>query len=161
MKQHDLKNEHNCFNTNIYSYSKISGVQSSNLYLNVLPFSMPVLIRHLWQLKTDVFLHWSLIRASLLVARDTTTVPNFYSFSSLFIFCFILNFNWASSIPPKHWSFIFLDLTPIFCRIVDSLCLMFQPNRGQCYKQLQSSSANHSAFCYARYPSVKYFYPVI
>ncbi len=25
-------------------------------------FSMPVLIRHLWQLKTVVFLHWGLIR---------------------------------------------------------------------------------------------------
>ncbi len=26
-------------------------------------FSTPVLIRHLWQLKTVVFLHWSLIHA--------------------------------------------------------------------------------------------------
>jgi len=29
-------------------------------------FSMPVLIRHLWQLKTVVFLHWRLICAALL-----------------------------------------------------------------------------------------------
>ncbi len=29
-------------------------------------FSMPVLIRHLWQLKTVVFLHWCLICAVLL-----------------------------------------------------------------------------------------------
>ncbi len=29
-------------------------------------FSKPVLIRHLWQLKTVVFLHWCLTRAALL-----------------------------------------------------------------------------------------------
>ncbi len=29
-------------------------------------FSMPVLIKHLWQLETVVFLHWCLIRAVLL-----------------------------------------------------------------------------------------------
>jgi hypothetical protein len=29
-------------------------------------FSTPVLIRHLWQLKTVVFLHWCLIRTVLL-----------------------------------------------------------------------------------------------
>ncbi len=29
-------------------------------------FSTPVLVRHLWQLKTVVFLHWCLIRADLL-----------------------------------------------------------------------------------------------
>ncbi len=29
-------------------------------------FSMPMLIRHLWQMKTVVFLHWCLIRAVLL-----------------------------------------------------------------------------------------------
>ncbi len=28
-------------------------------------FSMPVLIRHLWQLKSDVFLHWC-IKCSIL-----------------------------------------------------------------------------------------------
>jgi hypothetical protein len=32
------------------------GGQSSNLYLNIVHFSTPVLIRHLWQLKTVVFL---------------------------------------------------------------------------------------------------------
>ncbi len=32
----------------------------------LLIFSMPVLIRHLWQLKTFVFLHWCLINALLL-----------------------------------------------------------------------------------------------
>jgi hypothetical protein len=45
-------------NTNIYSYLETSGGQSSNLYLNVVHFLTPVLIRHLWQLKTVVFLHW-------------------------------------------------------------------------------------------------------
>ena len=46
-----------CLNANIYSYLETSGGQSSNLYLNVVHFSTPVLIRHLWQLKTVVFLH--------------------------------------------------------------------------------------------------------
>ena len=32
----------------------------------LLIFSTPVLIRHLWQLKTVVFLHWCLICAALL-----------------------------------------------------------------------------------------------
>jgi hypothetical protein len=35
MEQHALKMQNNCLNTNIYSYLKISGGQSSNLYLNV------------------------------------------------------------------------------------------------------------------------------
>ncbi len=33
-----LKNVNNCLNTNIHSYSEISGGQGSNLYLNVVPF---------------------------------------------------------------------------------------------------------------------------
>jgi hypothetical protein len=60
-EQCTLKIVNNCLNTNIYSYLKTSGVQSYNLYLNVLIFSTPVLIRHLWQLKTVVFLHRCLI----------------------------------------------------------------------------------------------------
>jgi hypothetical protein len=39
-------------------YLETVGGQSSNLYLNVAHFSTPLLIRHLWQLKTVVFLHW-------------------------------------------------------------------------------------------------------
>ncbi len=42
-----------CFenvNTNIYSYLETSGGQSSNLHLNAVNFSTPVLIRHPWQL---------------------------------------------------------------------------------------------------------------
>ncbi len=38
MAQHNLKNVNNCFDTNIYSYLKTSGGQSSNLYLNVVHF---------------------------------------------------------------------------------------------------------------------------
>jgi hypothetical protein len=53
-------------NTNIYSYFETSGGQSSNLYLNVVHFSTPMLMRHLWQLKTVVFLRWCLIRNVLL-----------------------------------------------------------------------------------------------
>jgi hypothetical protein len=42
---------------NIYSYLKTYGGKSLNPYLNVVHFFNNVLIRHLWQLKTDVFLH--------------------------------------------------------------------------------------------------------
>ncbi len=55
MEQHTFKNVSNCLNTNIYSYLETSGGQSSNLYLNAVHFLTPVLIRHLWQLKTAVF----------------------------------------------------------------------------------------------------------
>ncbi len=38
-------------------------------------FSTPVLIRHLWQLKTVAFLHWCLICAVLFLAKLTKTGP--------------------------------------------------------------------------------------
>ncbi len=38
MEQPALKNVNNCLNTNIYSYLETSGVQSYNLYLNVVHF---------------------------------------------------------------------------------------------------------------------------
>ena len=38
MELHALKNVNNCLNTNIYSYLKASGGQSSNQYLNVVIF---------------------------------------------------------------------------------------------------------------------------
>jgi hypothetical protein len=97
MEQHAFKNVNNCLNTNIYSYSETSGGLSSHLYLNVHFFntSLPVLIRHLWQLKTVVFLHWCLIRAiplrrlnmfamvkhifKFITVRDTERVYNFYA----------------------------------------------------------------------------------
>ena len=44
MEQHTLKNVNNCLNTQIYSYLKTSNGQSSNLYLIVVHFSLPVLI---------------------------------------------------------------------------------------------------------------------
>ncbi len=62
-----LKIVNNCLNTNIYPFLETSGVQSSDLYLNVVNFSTPVLIRNLWQLKTAVFLHRSLKCAVLLL----------------------------------------------------------------------------------------------
>ncbi len=52
-----LKNVNNCLNTNIYSHIETSGGQSCNLYWNAVHFSTPVLIRHLWQLKTVAFLY--------------------------------------------------------------------------------------------------------
>jgi hypothetical protein len=61
IEQHALKSVNNYLNTNIYSYLETSGGQSSNLYLDTVPFSRPVLIRHLWQLQTVVFLLWFLV----------------------------------------------------------------------------------------------------
>ncbi len=58
MEQHTLRNVNNYLNINVYSYLETSGGQSYNLYVNVSSFfSTPELIRHLWQLKTVVFLH--------------------------------------------------------------------------------------------------------
>jgi hypothetical protein len=65
MDQRTFKNVNNYFHTNIYTFSETSGGQSSNLYLNVVHFLTPVLIRHLWQLNTVVFMHWCLIHAVL------------------------------------------------------------------------------------------------
>ncbi len=48
MEQHTLKIVNNRLNTNIYSYLETSGGQSYNLYLNVVHFLTPVLIKHLW-----------------------------------------------------------------------------------------------------------------
>jgi hypothetical protein len=58
MEKRGLKIVNNCLNTNISSYLETSGGQSYNLYLNVVHFLTPVLIRHLWQHDTVVFLHW-------------------------------------------------------------------------------------------------------
>ncbi len=66
MEQNALKNVNHCLNTNIYSYLWTFFGHSSNLYLNFVIFSTPLLIRHLWQLETVVFLHWCLICALLL-----------------------------------------------------------------------------------------------
>jgi hypothetical protein len=60
MEQHTFKTK----NTNIYPYLETTGGQSYNLYIEMLfIFSTPVLIRHLWQLKTVAFLHWCLMCA--------------------------------------------------------------------------------------------------
>jgi hypothetical protein len=56
MEQRTLKNVNNHLNINIYSYLETSGGQSSNIFLNVVHFLTPVLVIHLWQLKTVVFL---------------------------------------------------------------------------------------------------------
>ncbi len=61
MEQHGLKNVNNHLNIKIYSYLETSGGQKSNLFLMKFIFSTPVLIRHLWQTKTVVFLHWCLL----------------------------------------------------------------------------------------------------
>ncbi len=61
MKQCTLKIVNNCLNTNIYSYLETFGGQIFNLYLYVGNFLTPVLIRHLWQLKTVVLMHRCLL----------------------------------------------------------------------------------------------------
>ncbi len=66
MEQHALKNLNNYLNTKSYSYLETSGGQSSFLYLNVVPFLTPVLVRHLWQVKTVAFLHCCLMCIVLL-----------------------------------------------------------------------------------------------
>jgi hypothetical protein len=75
MEQHTLKKLSNYLNTNIYSYLETSGGQSCNLYLNVVHFLTPVLIRHLCQHKTVVFLHWYLICAVLLLTQHLHEQP--------------------------------------------------------------------------------------
>ncbi len=52
MEQHALKNVNNCLNTNIYSYLETFCGQSYSLFQMLFIFSTPVLIRHLWNLKT-------------------------------------------------------------------------------------------------------------
>ncbi len=74
MEQHPLNNVNNCLNTNIYSYLEISGGQNSNVYLNVVHFFTLVLFRHLWLLKTVVFLHWCLICPILLTKENALSL---------------------------------------------------------------------------------------
>jgi len=93
MEQRTLENVNSCLNTNIYSYLQTSGGQSYNLYLNVVHFLTPVLIRHLWQLKKVVSLHWCLICTVLL---------------ELFFFC--LDIMDQRFLPPKNKSTKFILL---------------------------------------------------
>ncbi len=57
MEQRALKDVNNCLYTNVYSYLETSVGISYNPYFSVVHFSTPELIKHLWQLKTIVFLH--------------------------------------------------------------------------------------------------------
>ncbi len=81
MEQCTFKNVNNCLNTKIYSDLETSGGQCSNLYLNVVHFSTPVWIRHLWQLKTVVFLHWccSIVKLAKIILVVQKELPNFIS----------------------------------------------------------------------------------
>jgi hypothetical protein len=74
MEQRTLKNVNNCLNTNINSYLETSGGQVTSHIEMLFIFSTPELIRHLWQLKTAVFLHWCLIHAVPLMAAVSTLV---------------------------------------------------------------------------------------
>ncbi len=80
-----FKNVNNCFNNDISFYLETCGGQNSNLYLILFHFSTPVLIRHLWQLKTVVFLYRCQMHGVLLK-------------------CFCANksvLNWTWNISPK------------------------------------------------------------
>ncbi len=66
MEQRTLKIVNNHLNMNIYSYLETSVGQSSHLYFNVVHSFNASVFRHVWQLKTVVFLHWCLIRTVLL-----------------------------------------------------------------------------------------------
>jgi hypothetical protein len=60
--------------TKISFYSETSGDQKSNLYINVVNFSSPGLIGHLWQFKIVVFLHRCLLCAVLLILECSKLV---------------------------------------------------------------------------------------
>jgi hypothetical protein len=62
-----FKNCKQLIECHINSDLETSGGQDSNLFLNGVNFLTPVLIRHLWQLKTVVSLHRCLICAILLM----------------------------------------------------------------------------------------------
>ncbi len=70
MEERTSYNVNNNLNANIYSYLETSGGQSSNIYLNVVHFSTPVLLRQVGQLKTVVFLQWCLIFVVLLSVKS-------------------------------------------------------------------------------------------
>ncbi len=89
MEQRALKNINDCLNTNIYSYLETSGDQSSHLYLSVVHFLTPVLIRHLWQLKTVVFLLWCLICAVLYNGIWQNETWQNGVITNLLIFCWV------------------------------------------------------------------------
>ncbi len=67
MEEHTLKKCKQLLEYQNESYIETSGGQNSNLYLSIVHFSTPVLIRQLWQLKTVVFLHRRLLFAALLL----------------------------------------------------------------------------------------------
>ncbi len=72
MEQHALKNVNNCWNTtNIPFYIETSDGQNSK---SKFIFSISVSIRHLWQLRTVVFVHYSLIWAVLLLKQITIVI---------------------------------------------------------------------------------------
>jgi hypothetical protein len=80
-----FKNVNSCLNTNIYSYLETSGGQSSNLYLNVVHFLTPGLIRHLWQLKTVVYLHWCLNTCYSIAAESVYSIDSDECLTSSFV----------------------------------------------------------------------------
>ncbi len=64
-----FKNVNNCLNIN-FTLTQRHLVVKVLIYIEMLFISStPVLIRHLWQLKTVISLHWCLIRALLLHHR--------------------------------------------------------------------------------------------
>ncbi len=132
MEQRALKNASNCFNINIYYYLETSDGQSSNLYLNVIHFSTPVLIRHRWQLKTVVLLYWHLLCAvplspfcwssSSLLSRH---LKKFYNTGPLTVVLTCCNVGMNILLFKKNFYFLFQQKLIFlihfkFCRRVES-----------------------------------------
>jgi hypothetical protein len=118
LEHHTFKNVNNCLNTNIYSYLETSGHQSSHLYLNVVHCSTPMLIRHLWQLKTALFLQRCLIcavllaRAALWSAWPLVKMPLKVSLKLIESFNFCSHFQWR-----KIWKKHGVKNMPVACII--------------------------------------------
>ncbi len=78
MELHALKSVNICLNANINSFLETSGGQSSILYLKLMfIFLTPVLLRHLWHIKTVAFPVLCLIRNDNLIDISTyyTIIP--------------------------------------------------------------------------------------
>ncbi len=82
VEQHALRNVNNCWNTNIPFYLETSDGQNSK---SKFIFSISVLIRHLWQLRTVIFLLYCLIWAVLLLKQITIGIYIFEKINLVFL----------------------------------------------------------------------------
>jgi len=99
MEQCAIKNVSNYLNTNICPNLETSGCRSSNLNFNDVPFSTPVLIIHMWQFNTVVFLHWCLICTVLFYSnvKSVNWCHKNYNFVCAVLYLLILDGKLTSS----------------------------------------------------------------